>query len=187
MTSQEISTLNTIMSTIDTLKVAAQEGDINRLYQVIEKDPQVLDDIDSKSFVETPLHVAAFHGHLYFATEIIILKPSLALKLDSQGLSPLHRALHRPNERMVLRLRWRHSSAFGNSYGKGKRALDIAGSDHAKRKLEERRDSKVILKAYIGKLRMKQYMSEEESNAYLIVVDFIKLTLGPITLTLSLI
>ncbi|OIW06095.1 hypothetical protein TanjilG_29851 [Lupinus angustifolius] len=83
------------------LKAAAQEGDINLLYRIIEEDPYVLEHLDIIPFVETPLHVAASMGYLHFATEIMRLKPSFAWKLNKQGFSPIHLALQHGQRRMV--------------------------------------------------------------------------------------
>ncbi|RDX69201.1 Ankyrin repeat-containing protein BDA1, partial [Mucuna pruriens] len=85
------------------LKVAAQEGDINLLYTVIQEDSYVLDHMDSKPFAETPLHTAACFGHVRFATEITRLKPSFAWKLNEQGFTPIHLAMQHDQKRMVLR------------------------------------------------------------------------------------
>lgn len=85
------------------LKVAAQEGDINLLYTLIEEDPYVLEYIDLIPFVETSLHIAASMGHVQFATEIMRLKPSFAWKLNQQGFSPIHLALQNNQKSMVLR------------------------------------------------------------------------------------
>ncbi|KAJ1400806.1 PGG domain [Sesbania bispinosa] len=86
----------------DRMKIAAQEGDINLLYTLIQEDPYVLERIDSIPFVETPLHIAASFGNLQFATEIMRLKP-FAWKLNQQGFSPIHLAMDHGQKRMVLR------------------------------------------------------------------------------------
>lgn len=83
------------------LKVAAEDGRIDLLYEVIEVDPSILENIDSIQFVETPLHIAAFKGHLRFAIEIMNLKPSFALKLNPQGFSPIHLAMQKNKKHMV--------------------------------------------------------------------------------------
>ncbi|WJX87935.1 hypothetical protein P8452_70070 [Trifolium repens] len=41
------------------LKAAAEAGNINLLYVVIQDDPYILECIDSIPFVDTPLHIAA--------------------------------------------------------------------------------------------------------------------------------
>jgi ankyrin repeat protein len=82
------------------LKSAAEAGNINLLYSVIQDDSYILERIDSIPFVDTPLHIAASMGHLQFAIEIMRLKPSFALKLNPEGLSPIHLAIQ--NKRMML-------------------------------------------------------------------------------------
>ena len=75
------------------LNKAAEDGGVDALYALLAKDPYLLDRIDQIPFVETPLHVAACYGKTHFAMEIATLKPSLALKLNNMGLSPIHLAL----------------------------------------------------------------------------------------------
>ncbi|KAJ1380968.1 PGG domain [Sesbania bispinosa] len=87
----------------DPLKAAAQVGDIDLLYKLIQVEPYILEHIDLIPFVDTPLHIAAFAGHTGFATEIMRLKPSFAWKLNQYGLSPMHIALHNKHYRMVSR------------------------------------------------------------------------------------
>ncbi|CAJ1978534.1 unnamed protein product [Sphenostylis stenocarpa] len=95
--------MNTTSEDRSRVNSAAQEGDVDRLYTVIQENPHVLEDIDSIPFVDTPLHVAASVGHLPFATEIMRLKPSFAWKLNPQGFTAIHLALQNGHERMVLR------------------------------------------------------------------------------------
>ncbi|XP_024626529.1 ankyrin repeat-containing protein BDA1-like [Medicago truncatula] len=83
------------------LKAAAQAGNIDLLYAVIDDDPFILEHIDSIPFVETPLHISADMGHLQFATEIMMLKPSFAWKLNPQGFSPIHLAMLNDQKRLV--------------------------------------------------------------------------------------
>ncbi|RHN41590.1 putative ankyrin repeat-containing domain, PGG domain-containing protein [Medicago truncatula] len=85
------------------MNAAAHAGDVNLLYTVIQDDPYVLERIDLIPFVETPLHIAASMGHLPFATEIMTLKPSFALKLNPQGFSPIHLAMQNDQKQMVYR------------------------------------------------------------------------------------
>ncbi|XP_012453606.1 ankyrin repeat-containing protein BDA1 [Gossypium raimondii] len=83
---------------------AAQTGNINVLYELIQKDPYVLERIDHVPFLDTPLHVAASAGHVDFMMEIINLKPSFARKLNQAGFSPMHLALQNNRTQAVLRL-----------------------------------------------------------------------------------
>ncbi|KAH7514272.1 hypothetical protein FEM48_Zijuj11G0071100 [Ziziphus jujuba var. spinosa] len=85
------------------LKIAAQEGDIAVLYNLIREEPYLLDNIDAVPFIDTPLHIAAYHGKIPFAMEIIRLKPSFAQKLNQDGFSPMHLALHNRQTKMVIR------------------------------------------------------------------------------------
>jgi ankyrin repeat protein len=84
------------------LKLADEEDNINLFYEAIQDNPSILEDIDSKQFVETPLHIAASRGHIQFASEIMNMKPSCALKLNLQALSPIHLAIEQDQNRMVL-------------------------------------------------------------------------------------
>jgi len=86
------------------LKIAVDEsGDIDLLYTVIRNDPCIFERIDFIPFVETPLHIAASKGHLQFATEIMMLKPSFSWKLNVQGFSPIHLAMQNGQTTMVSR------------------------------------------------------------------------------------
>ncbi|XP_068496614.1 ankyrin repeat-containing protein BDA1-like [Phaseolus vulgaris] len=86
------------------MEYAAQQGDIDSLYRLIEQNPHILEEIDLIPFVETPLHAAARAGHVQFAKEIMILKPSFSWKFSPQGLTPVHLALQNRNPRMVFHL-----------------------------------------------------------------------------------
>ncbi|KAH7866260.1 hypothetical protein Vadar_017816 [Vaccinium darrowii] len=88
----------------ESLKVAAETGDINGLYGSIKEDSHVLDRIDAIPFVDTPLHIAASAGHIDFAIEILRLKPSFGRKLNPDGLSSLHLALINDKFETVKRL-----------------------------------------------------------------------------------
>ena len=91
------------MANVSPLEEVAISGDIDRLYALIQRDPYILEDVDAIPFVDTPLHVAASAGHIQFATEIMKLKPSFALKLNPQGFSPIHLALQNNHKELVLR------------------------------------------------------------------------------------
>ena len=83
------------------IKKAAQDGDIERLYEMIAEDPNILDHFDRVPFCETPLHIAAEKGKTHFAMELMTLKPSLASKLNVSGFCPMHLALQNNHSRMV--------------------------------------------------------------------------------------
>ena len=89
------------MANVSPLEEVAISGDIDRLYALIQRDPYILEDVDAIPFVDTPLHVAASAGHIQFATEIMKLKPSFALKLNPQGFSPIHLALQKDHKKLV--------------------------------------------------------------------------------------
>ncbi|GKU87091.1 hypothetical protein SLEP1_g1542 [Rubroshorea leprosula] len=75
------------------MRAVAERGDIDALYALIQENSYVLEDIDKFPFIDTPLHIAAFKGHIDFAMEMMNLKPSYARKLNPAGLSPMHLAL----------------------------------------------------------------------------------------------
>ncbi|MED6148243.1 hypothetical protein PIB30_051276 [Stylosanthes scabra] len=81
------------MANLGMLQQAANSGDINMLYDAIEHNPHVLEEMDAIPFVDTPLHSAAFVGHIEFCIEIMRLKPSFGLNLNKKGFSPVHIAL----------------------------------------------------------------------------------------------
>ncbi|KAF2282740.1 hypothetical protein GH714_043578 [Hevea brasiliensis] len=75
------------------LKKAAKNGRVDVLYKLLAQDPHLLEHLDSMLIVDTPLHVAARTGKTHFAMEVASLKPSLAWKLNEDGVSPMHLAL----------------------------------------------------------------------------------------------
>uniref|UniRef100_A0A2P2ITA6 Ankyrin-3-like n=1 Tax=Rhizophora mucronata TaxID=61149 RepID=A0A2P2ITA6_RHIMU len=86
------------------LRSAAQNGDVDALYAIIQEDPYILDHIDQVPFDDTPLHVAASAGHTQFALEIMGLKPSFARKLNREGSSPMYLALQNDELSTMRRL-----------------------------------------------------------------------------------
>lgn len=88
-------------SVFEKLKKAAQDGDIEELYKLIAEEQNILDHFDEVPFCETPLHVAAENGKTHFAMELVTLKPSLALKLNVSGFTPVNLALQNNHMRMV--------------------------------------------------------------------------------------
>ncbi|GLT51989.1 hypothetical protein SLA2020_253570 [Shorea laevis] len=80
------------------MRRVAQAGNIDDLYALIQENPFVLESFYEFPYVDTPLHLAAFEGHLDFVLEMMNLKPSFARKLNPAGFSPLHLALlnHQP-------------------------------------------------------------------------------------------
>lgn len=86
----------------------AENQEINALYSSLEQNPNILDDIDQKPFIDTPLHDAASSGRTHLALEIMSLKPSLGKKLNHRGFSPLHLALQNGHTQTVRRLIQHH-------------------------------------------------------------------------------
>ena len=86
------------------LRSAAQSGNIDSLYSLIQDDADVFRRIDQMDFVDTPLHIAATAGHTDFAMEMMNLKPSFARKLNQGGFSPIHLALQNQQTEMVIDL-----------------------------------------------------------------------------------
>ncbi|KAF8400855.1 hypothetical protein HHK36_014158 [Tetracentron sinense] len=70
---------------------AARKGNISALFELLEEDPLILDDIDSPSR-ETPLHIASLLGHIDFVREILNQKPGFAKRVNNKGYSPMHLA-----------------------------------------------------------------------------------------------
>nr|VDC75450.1 unnamed protein product [Brassica rapa] len=95
-------TTNQDANIYERFKKAAQDGDIERLYKLVAEDPYILKHFDRVPFCETPLHTAAEKGQTHFAMELMTLKPSLALKLNASGFSPMHLALQNNHIPMVL-------------------------------------------------------------------------------------
>ncbi|KAH7574426.1 hypothetical protein JRO89_XS03G0294600 [Xanthoceras sorbifolium] len=70
---------------------AALEGSVPTLLELLQRDRLILDKIDTNSFSESPLHVAALLGHVDFVKVILSRKPELAREVDSiRRFSPLH-------------------------------------------------------------------------------------------------
>ncbi|RVW52426.1 Ankyrin repeat-containing protein BDA1 [Vitis vinifera] len=70
---------------------AAAQGSVTSLYELLLKDPLIIDRV-MLNYTETPLHIAALLGHADFAKEILLQKPELAAELDYRRSSPLHLA-----------------------------------------------------------------------------------------------
>ncbi|XP_028780807.1 ankyrin repeat-containing protein BDA1-like [Neltuma alba] len=71
---------------------AARDGDVNRLLNLLEGDPEILERASSGHFVDSALHVAALYGKAEFVKQIVIRMPSLATDPNQQGMIPLHLA-----------------------------------------------------------------------------------------------
>lgn len=77
------------------LMEVAEAGDIKRLYQFLDSNPEILEYLDKKPVCHTPLHAAVLSGQIGFAMEMMNLKPSFAKKLNPDGYSPLHLSLQK--------------------------------------------------------------------------------------------
>ncbi|GAA0139602.1 homeodomain transcription factor [Lithospermum erythrorhizon] len=75
---------------MDKLSKYAQEGRIDMLYDLLQKNKDILDYVNGQPFWDTPLHLSASYGQTLFSLELLLLKPSFGTKLNSSGLSPLH-------------------------------------------------------------------------------------------------
>ncbi|XP_043714875.1 ankyrin-1-like [Telopea speciosissima] len=82
----------------------SKSGDIDALYASLGKRPTILDEINSIRFINTPLHWAVIAGHTSFAIEIANLMPSFTMKLNPDGLCPLHLASANGNLEIVKEL-----------------------------------------------------------------------------------
>ena len=78
--------------TIAELYEASRNGCVSTLTTLIQRDARILDRVSLTSFSETPLHLAALHGHLEISRLILSKKPTLAEEVDSLGRTPLHLA-----------------------------------------------------------------------------------------------
>ncbi|BAB09341.1 ankyrin-repeat-containing protein-like [Arabidopsis thaliana] len=79
-------------------------GNVDALYALIHKDPYILQNIDVLPFVHTPLHEASSTGKTDLAMELMVLKPTFAKKLNSDGVSPLHLAVENHQVQLALEL-----------------------------------------------------------------------------------
>ncbi|KAL5718251.1 hypothetical protein ACHQM5_011177 [Ranunculus cassubicifolius] len=85
----------------DDLSEAARQNDVNALYAAISEDPHILNNLDKRSFIDTPFHIAASLGHTHFAIEIMMLRPSFARKLNQNGDTPMHVAIKNNHDNLV--------------------------------------------------------------------------------------
>jgi len=64
------------------LQQAIANDDVDELHNLIVEEPELLDRLSKHPFPNTPLHIAAAAGKTKIAMEMVILKPSLAQKLN---------------------------------------------------------------------------------------------------------
>ncbi|KAJ1695378.1 hypothetical protein LUZ63_012076 [Rhynchospora breviuscula] len=90
-------------SLLNRLDEASYAGDISSVKVVLQEDRLLLDRVLTE-VRDNPLHIAALHGHVDFASEVLRLKPELATRLNREGLSPLHLAAARGHLQIVEKL-----------------------------------------------------------------------------------
>ncbi|XP_058009479.1 uncharacterized protein LOC110660842 [Hevea brasiliensis] len=83
---------------------ATEEGNIDGLYAAIGENPHIFDQIEEIPFADTPLHGAAFAGHIQYAMEIMRLRPSFARKSNQKGFTPIQIAFQKEHIQLVLGL-----------------------------------------------------------------------------------
>ncbi|KAF5946338.1 hypothetical protein HYC85_016566 [Camellia sinensis] len=74
------------------LHEAIVEENLEAFKQKLNDVPKILNKIKVGCYIHTPLHVAAYHGHLEFVKEILEKSPGLVEVLDWRRWSPLHLA-----------------------------------------------------------------------------------------------
>jgi len=87
-------------SGMDRLFQIAQEGDVEKLWQLLAEKPLILHQVPLVC-AENPLHFSSAAGHLDFAREIVKLKPEFARELNPEGYSSLHLASANGHEEIV--------------------------------------------------------------------------------------
>ncbi|KAI3902138.1 hypothetical protein MKW92_008547 [Papaver armeniacum] len=112
---------------MDLIRDVTQRGVVKSLRRILAANPGFsLAYPKFTSFLRTPLHVAAMHGYVEFASEILRIHPLLAIEVDSQGLTPLHLASTRNNVTIVGALLNANSDACLVRDHKGRTPLHLA-------------------------------------------------------------
>jgi ankyrin repeat protein len=90
------------------LDEVSRHGDMNKLKQLLDEDPALLDgfdnDVPEREATDNPLHIAASYGHLDFTSEVLQLKPELAQRVNREGRLPLHLSAARGHLQVVQKL-----------------------------------------------------------------------------------
>ncbi|VVB11929.1 unnamed protein product [Arabis nemorensis] len=86
------------------LLLVTQSGSVDALYSLIQQHPCILQNADVLPIMHTPLHEASSMGKIDMAMELMVLKPSFAKKLNSDGFSPLHLAIETCQAELALEL-----------------------------------------------------------------------------------
>lgn len=74
---------------------AAVKGDVTLFQNLLQRDPNLVEEISHARLNRTPLHVATLHGNVAIVAQILQRNPQLSLELDSERSSPLHIAAAR--------------------------------------------------------------------------------------------
>ncbi|XP_050229460.1 ankyrin repeat-containing protein BDA1-like [Mercurialis annua] len=86
------------------LKKAAEEGSTEVLHFLLQQDPHLLEHLYQNPIIDTPVHVAALKGHTPFVLEMVSSNPSLARRLNQDGLTPMHLAMQEGHIQTVIGL-----------------------------------------------------------------------------------
>ncbi|PPD77521.1 hypothetical protein GOBAR_DD25558 [Gossypium barbadense] len=111
-------------------------GNIDDLYELFQQDPYLLEQIDEVPFIDTPLHIAAAAGQVDFAVEMMNLKPSFATKLNPDGFTPMHIALHNHRDQLLFELLKINQELVLVKVKKGMTLLHYAAEQAERSKLE---------------------------------------------------
>ncbi|KAL7258849.1 hypothetical protein ACSBR1_004874 [Camellia fascicularis] len=105
--------------------------------EILKKDPKILDRVKVGCFIQTPLHVAAYHGHLEFVKEILEKSPELVEVLDSRRWSPLHVASARGHLEIVRALASKNPDMCTALDGDARTPLHLAAMKGEKKVLKK--------------------------------------------------
>ncbi|KAK2651211.1 hypothetical protein Ddye_018700 [Dipteronia dyeriana] len=86
------------------LHVAACNGDVGALQELLQEDPLVLSKATMSTSSDSPIHIAAMLGHTDFAKLVMSRNPELARELNQQGHTPIHLASFKGHLQIVTEL-----------------------------------------------------------------------------------
>ncbi|KAL1198663.1 Ankyrin repeat-containing protein BDA1 [Cardamine amara subsp. amara] len=139
------------------LLLVAHSGSVDALYSLIQKDPYILHNIDVSPFIHTPLHEASYTGKIDLAMELMILKPSIAKKLNADGFSPLHLAVETHQVELALELVKFDPSLVRIPGRGGMTPLHLV----VKKVINDRYDELKILRGWLQRVRKSDASSTE--------------------------
>ncbi|TXG55650.1 hypothetical protein EZV62_020906 [Acer yangbiense] len=94
-----------ILDIMDTrLHVAACNGDVGALQELLQEDPLVLSKAIMSTSSDSPLHLAALLGHTNFAKLVMSRNPELSRDLNQQRYTPIHLASLKGHLQIVTEL-----------------------------------------------------------------------------------